>query len=296
MRDKTLLIGNGLNLTLGRNMSWSKLMTELGSTPSSDFDIPYSLEFERIASTKSCVIGKRNTDVYSELKSDLAKAVEDLGMKPGEVHLAFRDLPMNHLVTTNYDSTFELMYTNLEPIIRNAGSSRNILGPISQAGSIDFYHAHGIAKWNRTICLGHEHYATLVSKIRSQLYSSIDEEDETFIARLITGKQDSLCIWPEYLFTNDVDIVGLGLDYCEIDFWWLLSLRALFFAPCNGLLNYGNVITYYEPVIGGCAVSPHVENKLSVLKALHVDVVLVPAEDYKSAYMTIAKKINEAWR
>ncbi len=296
MRDKTLLIGNGLNLTLGRNMSWSELMTELGSTQSSNSDIPYSLEFEKVASTKSCVIGKRNTDAYSELKSGLAKAIDNLGMRPGEAHLSFRDLPMNHVVTTNYDSTFELMYTNLEQKMKNAGSSRNILGPISQAGSIDFYHAHGITKWSRTICLGHEHYATLVSKIRSQIYSPVDEEDRTFITKLIMGKEDSLCIWPEYLFTNDVAIVGLGLDYCEIDFWWLLSLRALCFAPCNGLLDYGNVVTYYEPVIGKSSLSSHVENKLSVLNALHVDVVPIQAEDYKSAYMTIAETINEDWR
>ena len=296
MRDKTLLIGNGLNLTLGTKMSWAKLMTELGSTAPSDSGVPYSLIFEEIASTKSCVIGKRNIDVYSELKSDLAKVIDGLGMKPGEAHLAFRDLPMRHVVTTNYDSTFELMYTNLEQKVKNAGSSRNILGPISQAGSIDFYHAHGTTKWNRTICLGHEHYATLVSKIRGQLYSSADDEDKIFITKLITGEEGSLSIWPEYLFTNDVAIVGLGLDYCEIDFWWLLSLRALCFAPCNGLSDYGNVITYYEPVIGGKEVSPYEGNKLSVLRALHVDVVPVPSDDYKSAYLAIADKINQSWK
>ncbi len=295
MRDKTLLIGNGLNLTLGNTMSWSKLMTTLGSTLSDGSNVPYSLVFEEIASTKSCSIGRRNSDAYLDLKGDLAQAIAELSMKPGEVHYAFRDLPMTHFVTTNYDSTFEKMYTDIEPIVKNAGSSRNILGPISRTNSVDFYHAHGIAKWHHTMCLGHEHYVTLISKIRSRLYSSAGDDDETILTRLITGQDESLCIWPEYLFTNDVAIVGLGLDYCEIDFWWLLSLRARCFAPCNGLASYGNIITFYEPVIGNKGISPSKEHKLSVLKALHIDVVPVTANDYSSAYLTIADRISKDW-
>lgn len=296
MRDKTLLIGNGLNLTLGNNMSWAKLMTTLGSTLPSGSGVPYSLAFEEIASTKSCAIGRRSSNAYLDLKSNLVRAIDGLNMKPGEAHFAFRDLPMTHFVTTNYDSTFEQMYPNSESIIKNVGSSRNILGPIKRAGSVDFYHAHGITKWHNTMCLGHEHYATLISKMRSVLYSSVDDEDETLLAKLITGQSESLHVWPEYLFTNDVAVVGLGLDYCEIDFWWLLSLRARCFAPCNELSRYGNVITYYVPVIGDGGISSAEEHKLSVLKALHVDVEPIPANDYLSAYLTIAGRINEGWR
>ena len=54
--------------------------------------------------------------------------------------------------------------------------------------------------------------------------------------------------WAEKLFTDDVNIVGLGLTQSEIDIWWLITYRAtLLYANrfnCKELLN--NKIVYHD--------------------------------------------------
>lgn len=63
---------------------------------------------------------------------------------------------------------------------------------------------------------------------------------------MVTGKRESKHIWPELFFTSDIAIVGLGLDYSEIDLWWLLSMRAALFSPNKGLIENENRIIFYQ--------------------------------------------------
>lgn len=70
------------------------------------------------------------------------------------------------------------------------GSSRNVMKPISKSGSRDFYHAHALTKWKNTLCLGHEHYASLIATIRGELYPSPQDEnagasDNDYLVKLI---------------------------------------------------------------------------------------------------------------
>ena len=290
--DKTLFLGNGLNRTLDSGISWSDLMMKLDPTGPKTSDIPFPIEFERIAASKGCMIGKRNADQRKELLDNLAGLINEMGEVPGAAHHAFRNLPFNHFVTTNYDQIFENLYGKLEEEIDNPGPYRNILDPIYRAGSVDFYHAHGIARWKNTLCLGHNHYASLMGKIRPFFY---DDDDNLILRDLVTGKRSSSTIWPEYLFTNEVAIVGLGLDYCEIDLWWLLALRAALFAPCEDLKGYENLIIYYMADIEGEELSAYDIHKIEALESFGVSVERVPAETYESAYIEIASRIKKSW-
>ena len=307
MREKTLFIGNGLNRTLESGLSWAQLMDEIGSDISEDAEVPFPLVFEEIAAKNGASIGRRKSDTYKELKNELAQAIDGMNLEPGYAHLCFRDLPFSHFVTTNYDDVFEKMFPDKKDSEVKVGSSRNVLKPTSRSGTKDFYHAHGITKWKNTLCLGHEHYASLIAKIRGELYpprkgEGADTSDNDYLERLIKGAASS-GIWPEYLFTNDVAIVGLELDYCEVDLWWLLSLRAACFAACHNLNEYDNKIIYFEPVIKGGLDNEHdskrakqrKNGKEAILKALSVEVRKVRSESYKDAYGKIAKMLKKEW-
>lgn len=308
MREKTLFIGNGLNRTLESGLSWAQLMDEIGSDISEDAEVPFPLVFEEIAAKNGASIGRRKSDVYKELKNELACAIDSMHLEPNDVHLGFRDLPFSHFVTTNYDDTFEKMFPDKKDSEVKVGSSRNVLKPTSEHGTKDFYHAHGITKWKNTLCLGHEHYASLIAKIRGELYpprkdERADTSDNDYLVKLIRGEVSS-GIWPEYLFTNDVAIVGLELDYCEVDLWWLLSLRAACFAACHNLNEYDNIIVYFEPVVkDGGSINEHdskrakqrKSGKEAILKGLSVEVRKVRAESYEDAYGKIAKMLKKEW-
>lgn len=297
MRQKTLFLGNGLNRTLADFVSWEELMNQLGSAEPEGSGVPFPIEFEQIAARKGCSVGMRNKDPYKELRTRLAQIIDDSHGEPERAHMAFRNLAFEHFVTTNYDCVFEQMY-DCEPLITNAGSSRNILGPISRCGVRHFYHAHGITKWKSTMCLGHEHYATLIGKIRSKLYTADNEakdKNNYSLQELVKGCREPSGIWPELLFTTDVAIVGLGLDYSESDIWWLLALRAALFAPYNGLSQFENVVTYYNVEVDGEHPNLHTVCKLNALESLGVQVERVTAPTYKDAYVRVADRISCAW-
>lgn len=297
--DNTLFLGNGLNRTLGNGLSWEDLMKKLSGQSEAISDIPFPIMFEMIAAQRGCQIGRRKKDPYKELRSEIVTMVSSFEGFADAVHSRFAELPVKHVVTTNYDQVFEGFFDDLTLECTNPGSSRNILSAIYSVGDIDFYHAHGIDRWKNTLCLGHEHYVSLIGKIRSSFYPDGEDKD-CLIEGLVKGEEKSLGIWPEYLFTTNVAIVGLGLDYCETDLWWLLALRASVFSSHNRLLDFENQIVYYLPKVGDPKANDpetaqHERSHTEALKSLGVDVKGVEGKDYREAYEKIARSIHEDW-
>ena len=200
---------------------------------------------------------------------------------------------MKHVVTTNYDTVFESLF-NTEKALKNPGSSRNVLGAVFKTSDTHFYHAHGLASWKNTLCLGHEHYVSLIGKIRGEFYTNKDDESKENLTDLVTGKREPKGIWPELLFATNVAIVGLGLDYSEIDLWWLLSVRAALFSPNKKLSEYENQIVYYQAKTCDQESAP-ARGKKKALESLGVQVKSIPAESYSKAYQEIAKCIDADW-
>lgn len=239
------------------------------------------------------MIGKRNADPYSELRLLISNEISSLGLTGNECHMAFRNLGMNNIVTTNYDQIFESMF-DVKKAIDNPGFSRNILCPVYKSQNIDFYHAHGLAIWKNTLCLGHEHYAALIGKIRNELYPNVDDEFAENLIALVMGKRDAKPIWPELLFATNVSIVGLSLDYSEIDLWWLLSMRAALFQPSKGLDKYANEITYYH-IVTNARETSYERGKIAALEALGVQIRTVNSANYHDGYLNIAEQIKKSW-
>lgn len=294
MTDRTLFLGNGLNRTLDNGISWQELMGRLGSDEPDGANIPFPIEFEQIAARRGCQIGRRDKDPYKELREEIVKEISGLRCDEHGVHFAFAKLPFDHVVTTNYDQTFENQLRDLKPACKNFGSTRNILEAVSTAGGIDIYHAHGIDKLKRTLCLGHEHYISLIGKIRRSFYPN-GEEDNGILRDLVKGEMPSLSIWPEFLFTSDVAIVGFGLDYCETDIWWLLALRAALFSPYCDLQSRENAITFYEVKKRGETRGLQDSCHARALESLGVKVQLEYGKTYAEGYLKIAEAIKESW-
>ena len=292
MTSNTLLLGNGLNRTLPHGISWNALLRQLGDTsdPSSRDLIPSPILFEQIAAQKGVLPHFRNSDMFKKLKDDAARLIHDRFSKPGPLHKQFAELPFDNIITTNFDECFENSFEVRERTLVNPGKSRNILKPVMLVGGKPLYYAHGTIKWPKTICLGYEHYISLITKIRNELYPKKDGDDRDNLSHLIDIilQKAQQTIWPELLFSSNVYIVGFDLGFSEIDFWWLLALRSALFAPNSHMDQYANQLKYYY--IGTDNSASAVKN--CTLQSLGVEIRFISTGDYSEGYRLIADDIN----
>lgn len=256
----TLLFGNGFNRVANPGFSWESLITQ-GScfSGSNVFDaVPFPLIAEASAAKMGSMIGVRNRDGYKTFREGIKARIDDAKLQPGEVHASFRNLPFDYFITTNYDDCFERSQDNWEEQLTQSRGYRNILQPVGVVEGRPLFHAHGRHKWPRTMCISYEHYMALIGKIRNEFRNgcspSVSEDDsddkdasdvrllEGYLARNGVGE----CLWPSLFFTSDVYVVGLGLGFSEIDLWWLLSLRAAYYAPEKDRDSGANKIVYYD--------------------------------------------------
>ena len=98
-----------------------------------------------------------------------------------------------------------------------------------QIGSRYIWHVHGEADKPETILLGHEQYAGQLQKLRT--YATADRGSQRrprspFKVGALdfegSGEQYS---WIDVFFRDEIHILGLSLDYAEIDLWWLLAYK-----------------------------------------------------------------------
>ena len=98
--------------------------------------------------------------------------------------------------------------------------------------------------------------------------------------------------WLNLFFTHDIYIVGLTLDPCEIDIWWLLTYRAyLYYSNDSGLrkIMKNKIVLFYTD-------QERNKDKETLFKNLHVECRPVPIEDdeYLPVYENICQMIAQS--
>ena len=302
MKRAALLIGNGLNRCYEQKnpgISWYALLQDFAKTNGVEFvpDNPFPLEFECLVNA-ICEKSKDSTEqklfevIISKAKSAIAEKVADLNPVPDSLHHRFMRLPISEILTTNYDYVLERAWSpNVE--IRpdaEAKNNRNDKIPIEtkyslyRKASIDgknFYHIHGEAKKAETLCLGFKHYTRTAGKMSDLV------RFQKFQEKLEKGEPLNSNTWLDLMFTHDIHIVGLALDSCEIDLWWLLTYRAFVYHMNPEIRKHiTNTITLYDT-------SPNA-SKQSLFGRLLVEYIPVTVVDnnFTAAYEGIADRIS----
>lgn len=249
--DKCFLIGNGLNRTLKASISWDELLKDIAEEHNVEYcaDIPMPLEFERIVNCCLCNSVAPSVNVYSEFKKEIAKKILYTKLPQDGIHYRLLNSNANAIMTTNYDYLLEYVFS---PSYEHKGKQQKYLfDPTSIQKGVQFYHLHGMAAVPQSICLGYEHYAGIVEKLRTQLNKKENNENQKMIIKqVLLGEKEPTNTWGERFYTSNIAIMGLGLSSCEIDLWWLITHRAyLYFADYCGLKSHiKNLIVYYDIV------------------------------------------------
>ena len=249
--DHCFLIGNGLNRTLEASIAWGDLLKEIADEHGIEYcsGISMPLEFERIV---NCYLQKTvvpSVNAYSEFKKQIAKKILNTKLPADGIHYHLLNSKIDAIMTTNYDYLLEYVFS--PDYEHKGGQQKYLFDPTSVQQGIQFYHLHGMAAVPQSICLGYEHYAGIVEKLRSQLNKKENNENQKMIIRqVLVGEKERTNTWGERFYTSNIAIMGLGLTSCEIDLWWLITHRAyLYFADYCGLKKHiKNQIIYYDVI------------------------------------------------
>lgn len=273
--ENCLLIGNGLNRTLEASISWGDLLKDVAEDFGVDYyeDIPMPQEFERIINSYLKASNNPTSNVYEDIKKKIAEKIKYTKLPDGAIHNKLRNLPVDAIMTTNYDYLLEYVF-NGSYIHKGDIGKKYLDESTSIQKGIKFFHVHGMIASPKSICLGYEHYAGLVERLRSSLNKKENNENsKMMIKQILCNEKDLLNTWGEKFYISNIAILGLGLTSCEIDLWWLITHRAY--------LYYSNY----------CGLKSHITNRIVFFDIID-DLEDINIEKQSAKHRTILEKKN----
>jgi len=301
-QNVTLLLGNGPNRISHVGISWLQVLEQLAVFSGSRKVLkhsavkPFPLLYEELA---LCCVRK------SKLESDLKKRVAALmkGMEHNGLHGRIARLDFRHILTTNYDYCLEAAAGTIGRSNNLREEKRYNLFRRRKLNNSNIWHIHGEVDKPRTITLGHDHYVGYVNKIKSYLVWERKSKGKTFDVRHSAFMQGKTTFdadgtkhysWIDVFLRDDIHILGFGLDYSEIDLWWLLIFKEkqkLKARKYSRSPKFGNTWFYniYEEPMSDLALG-----RLSVLESVGVQIVNVLCDrGYEHAYHAALSQIKE---
>lgn len=248
---KVLLVGNGINQLARIVPSWYELFTN--AVKVDGFEVKRSLsptlEYELNA---QAILDADNTKKASDIKRDIAGYLTAIQRELQEdweriIHKKLMDIAPEILLTTNYDYFLEMA---ADPNFKfGRASTRETLYSkerFRDSGNHRIYHIHGEAMVPSSICLGYGHYVGSIQYIRSELTKAAANKENLYhLYAVLKGYEEPVPNrWYYHFFTDDIYIIGFGLDAAEQDIWWLLYYRAEQMRTHPGLIT--NKIIYFE--------------------------------------------------
>ena len=232
----TLVLGNGFSRSIFKEMpSWERLFKEVDSVIKN-----YTILYE-----VSLLKGKERTD--NETKRELIREIEEshslkkidenvLDLKKIGEYLARNNV--YNIITTNYDKGLELIlcdicgYEETEPkglVKEEIYSIRTYKEYINKKNNhqLKLWKIHGDIDRIKSITFGFDQYCGSLSKlseyIKGNYKSAKGPTCRVPMKQKCETQQFDNLSWAELFFNTNVYIVGLGLDFSEIDIWWLLN-------------------------------------------------------------------------
>ncbi|MDR8394672.1 hypothetical protein NC796_26270, partial [Aliifodinibius sp. S!AR15-10] len=106
----------------------------------------------------------------------------------------------------------------------------------------------------KSIMIGYEHYSSYLKQIQDNIRGQSGTqniEKQSLNARL--NNEEKSPFWTDILFTHNIDIIGLGLDFSENHLWWLINHRANKIRKLNSNedTKINNKIEFYYPRLNG---------------------------------------------
>lgn len=293
MRNKNaILFGNGLNLVGGECPSWEDLLKDLShqkvGMPSDSNTLNYECIYLDLCDNKYIGDGNSKDDEY-ELKKQIADLCERI--PTNKFYRRLIELPVDTYLTTNYDGVLDKTLLKQGYKIDSAQSCRTeALYSIRRCHAYYYPYEqitkkvlpiHGECSAPKSIMIGYDQYCGSLGKLNDFLkgyYTYKSNEQTVKLAEIkdrLIGKCEDIEVnslgsyWPDYFFTHDVHMIGIGLPLVESDLWWVLNKRCRY-KRTSSIIN-NNIYFYGEPD----------ESIVRLLRAFDVQIVPIEVRDKK---------------
>ncbi len=291
--DRILLIGNDIN-NINNSTSWEKLLNRIikicGNNITISKEKPFPILYEEIYLKG---LKSENISEYY-LKSEIAKIVNEI--EPNEIHNELLELGFENYITTNYDYVLEKVLLDNKPTksIKNIGIIKETKYSVFRHNSLSnkkFWHIHGEINVPKSITLGFEHYGGQLQQFRNYTVSGTKYKNKEInnglsLHKIIKESQSNIKnhSWIDFMFKDEVHILGLGLGYEETDLWWLLTNRVRF--QNEELGGIKNRIIYYSPF------KYKNQDKEDIMKAYDIEIKYIKEKNKKIYYKEAVKMIR----
>ena len=306
---QSILFGNGFNRLNEENPSWNDLIKSISNTVIKG-TIPNPTKYEAILlkdyqnsnwgddDNIQDTINNAKKKQESDLKHDIAKKLESF--KSNSLYGKILDMPFEHFMTTNYDNLFikdldeKLFVPNdITEKLYSIRRSYIIKSEENESKGRYYWPIHGYYKNPSSIMLGYDQYCGSLAKLDSFVKGDYKKDMGSIKQRLEDGSINDVKSWVDLFFISDVHIIGLGLDYEEIDLWWILNRRKRIMSHTN--LN--NNIYYYQ-------INKEDDEKEQIFKIFGVEFVPLDKElfkddnyirRYEAQLNEIITRMNDRW-
>lgn len=303
MREKAVLLGNGINRLSAHDISWSELLQTIkGKQHFENGALPNTMIYERAVLERPLA----DHDVLANeavIKQDLATKLKE--MPPNEHYRRLFATGVKHFMSTNYDYAFnksilqDASHTLVNKSTEDLYSVRR-KSTIARDGTkavCDIWNVHGEIDRPASIMLGLDHYCGSVGKIDAYVKGNytFQQDKDTIrvesIKQKLDGKKDwDGTSWVELFFRHDVHILGLSLDYSETDLWWVLNRRARVMKSLGRKGPLKNKVYFYTTSIE--------DERKGLLRSMNIAVVVskrpADATAWKTHYTKVIDLVGSA--
>jgi len=292
--NKTILYGNGLNYLSENAIGWNDLLDKLMKEKKFEMNfLPNIMAYERIRLNWNKSNGK-----LPHLKTEISKLLKD--QPTNRFYEELLDIDCLNYLTTNYDYAvnkvapeFSIKNNSTEELYSIRRNTSLFLGDIQIA---KIWNIHGEIDHPKSIMLGLNHYCGSIGKIDGYLkgtYDFFSKGQKTKIKpieeKLELNEFDGHS-WIELFFNSNIHIAGFGLDFSEIDLWWILNKRVRL--KESSLIK--NQIFYYTKPIEEVKKEIEVEKRRrEILEIFDVKIQIISTNDgYDKQWGEIVKRIK----
>ena len=283
---KSIFIGNGINRLGNVNNSWENLLCELINGINKREIIitdnkPFPMLYEEIV-----LRGKKFSGITeSKIKNKVCCLMDSLQFN--EIHKQIIELDIDDIITTNYDYNFEKCIDNdfdRKFYIEENGADNDDIRKLEKKyrlythSKIDnkrIWHIHGDVGTDDSIVLGQDMY----SRVLDKYINYFKKKDKKYFS------------WIDLLFNTEVHIIGFGLEYTEIDIWWLLNYRARLINSDRYEYKPKNKIYYYIKSEGS---DEKFKSKKQLLESQEVEVKYIDCKNYNDFYYQCIQIVNNS--
>lgn len=227
IRPRILLLGNGINRAFNED-SWSKLLEKIKldkyNDEPSNYEMPMPL--------KATLLTNNNANKSIAKKLDKKKVYGPYNQDLINFLRRYTKLEFTDILTTNYGYEIEaslledgkINKNRLDKIIglKNLKEKERNVKSFFKFDTTKVWHIHGEYRKAQSLVLDHKSYCDMLSQYKNRADSFKDRLNRKLRKNDLNGWLE-ITSWIDAFLLGDVYIVGFGMDFSEIDIWWLIG-------------------------------------------------------------------------